>query len=191
MYKTCSKCKEVKLVFEFHNQSDRKDGKRSHCKLCTLSYFRKPESLKRIATHNRNRYLDPIKANKLKKYSKNYHRAHVEEEIEYRKSRKDHLALMNKKYASENKHKRAANENKRRARKLNRTPEWLTDDDFWMMGEIYLLAQERSKLTGIEWHVDHIYPLKGKKVSGLHVPKNLRVITATENLRKGAKLIHV
>ena len=34
------------------------------------------------------------------------------------------------------------------------------------------------------WHVDHIIPLQGEFVSGLHVPSNLRVIPAIENMRK-------
>ena len=74
---------------------------------------------------------------------------------------------------------------KRKLDKLNRTPAWLTDDDFWMMSEMYHLAEIRTKTTGIVWHVDHVIPLRGKTVSGFHVPSNLRVITAQENMKKG------
>jgi hypothetical protein len=46
-----------------------------------------------------------------------------------------------------------------------------------------------SEETGEMYHVDHIIPLKGQKVSGLTVPANLRVIPASENAKKSNKLV--
>lgn len=69
----------------------------------------------------------------------------------------------------------------RRAAKLKRTPPWLTDDHFKEMEKIYGVA----KVLGA--HVDHIVPLRGKLVSGLHVPWNLQLLTPTENLVKRNK----
>jgi hypothetical protein len=71
---------------------------------------------------------------------------------------------------------------------MQRTPSWLTEDDFWMMEQAYELAILRSNITGFAWHVDHIYPLQGKDVSGLHVPLNLQVIPWRDNLFKANKL---
>jgi hypothetical protein len=80
-----------------------------------------------------------------------------------------------------------ANTVKRRLAKINRTPKWLTEDDFWMIEQAYELAALRTKLFGFPWHVDHEIPLQGKIVSGLHTPYNLRVIPGVENVRKGAR----
>ena len=74
---------------------------------------------------------------------------------------------------------------KRHADILQRTPKWLTVDDFWLIQEAYALAKLRTALTGIDWQVDHVVPLRGRNVSGLHVPTNLRVVPASENRKKG------
>ena len=71
------------------------------------------------------------------------------------------------------------------AAKIQRTPAWLNSEDHWFIKEIYDLATLRSTMTSVKWHVDHIVPLQGENVSGLHVPWNLQVIPATENMSKG------
>lgn len=71
--------------------------------------------------------------------------------------------------------------NKRRAAKLQRTPPWV---DWDAVARLYDQAQRLSEQTGIPHHVDHIIPLQGKRVSGLHVQGNLQILTATENSKK-------
>lgn len=53
--------------------------------------------------------------------------------------------------------------------------------------EAHDLRKLRDKLTNYKWHVDHIIPLNGKNVSGLHIWNNLQVIPAVLNLAKGNK----
>ncbi len=50
---------------------------------------------------------------------------------------------------------------------------------------IYAEARRISRETGVPHHVDHIIPLQGEYVSGLHVDTNLRIVEGAENLRKG------
>jgi hypothetical protein len=68
-----------------------------------------------------------------------------------------------------------------------RTPKWLTKDDLWMIKEAYDLSSLRTKMFEFSWHVDHVIPLQGETVNGLHVPTNLQVIPGTINLSKKNK----
>jgi len=69
--------------------------------------------------------------------------------------------------------------------RAKRVPLWLSEDDRWLIAETYKFAKLRTQMTGIRWTVDHIIPIKGKLVSGLHVPENLRVVPFKVNARKG------
>lgn len=76
---------------------------------------------------------------------------------------------------------------KRQAAKLQRTPKWFSDDDRKSIEAKYAMAKWLSEVVGVPYHVDHILPLRGKLVSGLHIADNTCVITANENLSKGNK----
>jgi len=77
----------------------------------------------------------------------------------------------------------------RRRRFRNATPKWLTAEDKLNIRLQYRLAIELSRRTGIRHVVDHIVPVQGVEVCGLHVPWNLQVITQEENLKKSNKLV--
>lgn len=73
---------------------------------------------------------------------------------------------------------------KRRAAELLRAPVWA---DKHAIRQVYAEARRLTLLTGVVHHVDHDLPLQGKRVSGLHVANNLKVLPAIENARKSNK----
>ena len=73
---------------------------------------------------------------------------------------------------------------KRRVAQMNRSPKWDQELTEFVSAEAYRLSESRNLATGFKWHVDHVIPLQGKRVSGLHSWSNLAVIPATLNLQK-------
>jgi hypothetical protein len=78
---------------------------------------------------------------------------------------------------------------KRRAAKIKATPPWLTETQLNEIKEFYVAAKELSSLIGEDVHVDHIVPLQGDNVCGLHVPWNLQLLLAEDNLRKNKAVL--
>jgi hypothetical protein len=95
---------------------------------------------------------------------------------------------LSKAWRQKNKSRVLAWTRQRQLAKMQRTPAWLTDDDLWIIEQAYELAALRKKMFGFAWHVDHILPLRGKTVSGLHVPTNLQVIPGIENSKKSNRV---
>tara|TARA_R110002126_G_scaffold279945_1_gene427065 strand:+ start:372 stop:830 length:459 start_codon:yes stop_codon:yes gene_type:complete len=77
--------------------------------------------------------------------------------------------------------KRAATAGKRRS-KLDKSTFAGYDKE---IQNFYWLARDLKSVTGEEYHVDHIVPINGKNVCGLHVPWNLQVLPADINMSKG------
>ena len=92
-----------------------------------------------------------------------------------------------KAYKSQHKHLTNANASKRRAALLQRIPIWQTEFDELKIKCIYSVAAMLTKVNNEPWTVDHIIPLQGKIVSGLHVPSNLQLMRARENEAKRNK----
>ena len=99
----------------------------------------------------------------------------------------DKVAAKTKRYRDLNPGKINAWSVANAAKRAKRLPKWLTDDDKWMLAEAYALAKLRTKMFGFEWEVDHIIPLQGKRVSGLHVPTNVQVVPKVVNRAKQNK----
>ena len=77
----------------------------------------------------------------------------------------------------------------RKRRHRDATPKWLTPAERLQMRNLYSQARSMTELMRERYVVDHVVPLRGEEVCGLHVPWNLRVITQEENLKKSNKLV--
>lgn len=99
----------------------------------------------------------------------------------WRSSNIERAKANDAKWAKENRGMANAKCAKRRSGKMQRTPSWC---DTQAIKDLYLEAKKLEMITGDSYHVDHIIPLQGKLVSGLHIPANLQIITAKENFKK-------
>jgi hypothetical protein len=98
------------------------------------------------------------------------------------------LKEKQRKYQKNNRHIANKNGSKYRASKRQAVPAWLTEEDHRNIGAVYAMAQRLCMCLGVIHHVDHIVPLQGKSVCGLHVPWNLAAIPGSLNVRKNNKL---
>ena len=91
----------------------------------------------------------------------------------------------NKAYREKNKGLKNSWTAKRRANCLKATPKWANKE---LIASYYNVCAFFNEINGYtKYHVDHIIPLQGKLVSGLHVENNLQVILAEENISKSNK----
>jgi hypothetical protein len=107
--------------------------------------------------------------------------------IAYNKKNRIKLSKKEAEWRSENRGNVAANIRRYQVAKMNRTPLWLTDFDKLKIKCMYSVASMLTRENKETWHVDHIIPLQGKNVSGLHVPSNLQAIRGEENMAKHNK----
>jgi len=107
---------------------------------------------------------------------------------EYREKTKEQKAAYDKIFSQKNADYRNSLKSNNRAKRKQRIVGWDKELTEFIAKESYSLATLRYKHTGIKWHVDHVIPLCGKDVCGLHVWNNLAVIPALENLRKGNRI---
>jgi hypothetical protein len=160
--KTCTKCLSAKELTEFYKRKCTPDGVEAWCKVCRLEHNR--------IWHNKNK-------DRHSELTRSW----------YERNKDQHLANSKEWYAL-NTYRKLATVTAREKRCKQATPIWA---DKKAIIALYEKAKHMTLETGIQHDVDHIVPLKGKTVSGLHIPANLRVIPSAENKRKAAKLVQM
>jgi hypothetical protein len=165
--KKCNKCNEIKPLDNFSKLSSSRDKVNYFCKIC--------DSTRNMIYRNEN----------IEK-EKNRHRK--KKQIKTVPYNKEKVRAYNKKWTLSNPARNNAKNAKYRALKKMATPEWLNKSHYEEMEIFYIKAKELELITKIKYHVDHIVPLSNCNVCGLHVPWNLQVITAEENMKKNNRI---
>lgn len=143
------------------------------CTNCNAALRRTRPHVKELEKQNKNRYLaKPGKKEHVSIRKRDRCReTGYYQDPEYKEKKKAY-------YTSEHGRRLyAARTAKRRAEKKRATPPWLTTEQIDQIKKFYLICPKGHE-------VDHIVPINGKNVCGLHVPWNLQILTKEENCRK-------
>lgn len=121
---------------------------------------------------------------RLRAQDREYARLNADKRKEYAFNNAEKIKITSKRHASLHPEKQLARSSLRRAIKRQAVPRWLTKEQRGEIAKIYALSQWMSSVTGEDFHVDHIYPLTSDFMCGLHVPFNLVVLSASDNIKK-------
>lgn len=182
--KPCTVCSEVKPLEDFPIARKIKSGRDGTCKVCCAARQRAyyaANSEKCRAYHKNKRATDPEFAAKADLRSKVWAVENKERRDAWRARRAERLSASFREWRLANPDKMNAKKAARRARIAKATLPGPSKQSF---EAIYERARLLTEVTGVEHHVDHVVPLKGKTVCGLHVPWNLQCLPAVENHQK-------
>lgn len=204
--KTCRACNATKPLEDFSKRKDTRDGLNYKCRACDSAYQAKRYEQK--ADHIKAKAKEWGAANQSRKRENNatWRAANVDKRREYNaqwyaangdkaraamaewhKQNAQHRREYNAEWRRANAGVAHALKAKRRAAQLNATPAWA---DYSLIRDLYAYARIMRE-AGVDCHVDHIVPLRGENVCGLHTAENLTVIPAVENLKKRNKFATV
>lgn len=172
--RNCIICLEVKDVYNFYIKNNITNRLDSTCKKC--------RNINNLQNHYKNREKRLL--NKKEYYIKNKERLYKKGK-EWSDKNPELNKIYKKKWKQNNKDKLRADDAFRHARKMKATPPWLTKEHKEEIQILYSFAQALSAASNIQHDIDHIVPLRGKNVSGLHVPWNLTVMDHILNVKKG------
>jgi hypothetical protein len=179
MTKYCYKCKENKPFNSFGKNKSKKDGLSTECRPCKSKsdkqyYQANSEQVKQTVAKYRAENQENVIQVKKNWYT--LHKEHVYGKTNaYRKANPDKTLQYQRNYKQANAGKARSWLAKYRATKLQATPSWFEKE---LIEVVYMKAKE----WGFE--VDHIVPLQGKTVCGLHCWANLQLLDAPLNSGK-------
>jgi len=164
-------------------------------KLDTYSKDYKEKNKERLRIADREKYhsLDPSRKADVLLANAKWRKENPEKMNEYRlkwlekPENAEKMRSYSKQYQKDNKERYRSHCATRRAVRQDATPSWLIgcEVERKRLHQIYLLSDLFQKADGIPRHVDHMWPLSD---GGPHWSGNLQVLTATENLKKHAKV---
>ena len=167
-----------------HGHIDKRETGNGSCTECRR-IATEADKEKRAAYFDAYNKSDKGQANKKRYYADN-------KEIVIAKAKaqpKEKTNIYKNRYQLNNPEVYKALTNARRRRYKEATPPWQTAEHKKQIREIHLMAIKLTKLTGVKHEVDHIIPIQGELVCGLHTPWNLQILTKAENLAKSNKHI--
>lgn len=185
--KTCSKCKIEKHRSAFTKDRQRPDGLYSYCRACRSLYVKTDPARAR----DRARYPSrgsALRASLRKKYKDNPEKYRIRA-AEYRTEHSAKHREASLAWQRTNKGRANARNAAYKASKKFAVPSWLSREQKIQIAWFYTIAKELQWLSEERLEVDHIIPLRGKDVSGLHVPWNLQVIPKSLNCAKRNRLV--
>lgn len=170
--KKCCKCKDELPHPAFSKNKSRADGLNSYCKKCMTAYRKKYNRL-------------PMVKKKSAETSLAYHHKHrdrlVADMVGYHQDNREQILERQGEYYKDNIAYMLQRASIGRGERAKRAVLWGNQE---LIDGFYEEARRLTELTGIKFHVDHIIPLQGKLVSGLHVEGNLQILTQYENQSK-------
>jgi endogenous inhibitor of DNA gyrase (YacG/DUF329 family) len=159
------------------------------CLICATSFVDKSHAQKAKYCSKKCRSV-PCK-DWTNQYSRKYKARHDTKEKERNKvwyeAHKVELKVKSALWTKNNRPIKNAIQAKRRAAKLNATPKWLIEEQLQQIKRYYVVAKWVESILNEPIDVDHICPLQGENVSGLHVPWNLQLLTSAANTIKANK----
>jgi len=208
--KICTKCSTTKDLTDFTKAKLGKLGRKAECKTCQAVRYKEHYDKNQEAMQQRTREYTACNPEKAKEATRKYRvlntekikiRTSIQRKAAYllnkekviarnkawRNENPDTLKRLREEYRVNNPDKMANFSASSRASRTNSKPPWLTKQDKEDIRSLYTLRNQIMKDTGDIYHVDHIIPLRNSLVCGLHVPWNLQVILAKDNLRKSNK----